>query len=323
MHFFQQKYFMIEQAKQRSKGHKLWLEVLIFLAVFLCATILQGIAITGMMILSAFLSPGGFFSLFTGDTADPEAITAAMQNSLPGGFMLWNLFSTVIVTAVCLIYCLAIEKRPAKSLGFVKKNAVTEILKGLLVGLSMFGTVVLFGTLCGAFRYQGISQNLSPSLLIAFFFGFLLQGMSEEVLCRGYFMISAARKNSLPAAVLINSLIFALLHLGNPGLSPLAAVNLFLFGFFASILTLRTGNIWCVSAVHAIWNFAQGNLFGLSVSGTGNGPSLFVFEQTGNALLDGGVFGPEGGLFVTIVLAAATAIVLFAFPGKKEEKQSL
>ena len=125
-------------------------------------------------------------------------------------------------------------------------------------------------------------------------------------------MISSARKNSVIAAVLTNSLLFALLHSLNSGLSPLAVINLFLFGFFASVYMLKSGNIWGVAAIHSIWNFAQGNLFGMQGM-----PSVFVFEQTGKPLLDGGAFGPEGGLPVTIVLLTAILCVLFISPKKE------
>lgn len=237
--------------------------------------------------------------------------------------MLLSLYLTVVMSAVCLLYCRFAEKRSLKSLGFVPtipgrwRSALLDYLKGLFFGLAMFSAAVLFGTPVGAFRFAGVSENFSLPVLVLFFGGFLLQGLSEEILCRGYFMLSAARKSSLLTAVIGNSLLFALLHSFNKGISPIAVVNLFLFGFFASVLMLKRGSIWEVAAVHSMWNFAQGNLFGMSVSGTQKTASVFVFEQTGNTLLDGGTFGPEGGLAVTAALLLSTAILLI--PGRKKK----
>jgi membrane protease YdiL (CAAX protease family) len=186
---------------------------------------------------------------------------------------------------------------------------------GLGIGLLMFGAVVLLGVLFGAFSFAGVSKTLVSALpvIIITFIGFLIQGASEEILCRGYFCVSAARKNTLWAAILANSLSFAFLHIFNPGISPLAIVNLVLFGIFASVYMIKRGNLWGICAIHSIWNFAQGNIFGLQVSGMAQSSTFFVFTQNeGMGIFNGGAFGPEGGLCVTIVLAVATLILLLS-----------
>lgn len=60
-----------------------------------------------------------------------------------------------------------------------------------------------------------------------------------------------------------------------------------------------------------MWNFAQGNIFGISVSGMDMMGSVFSFAPTNEGeLINGGTFGLEGGLAVTIVLILATIAVL-------------
>lgn len=60
-----------------------------------------------------------------------------------------------------------------------------------------------------------------------------------------------------------------------------------------------------------MWNFAQGNIFGISVSGMDMMASVFSFAPTNEGeLINGGTFGLEGGLAVTIVLILATIAVL-------------
>lgn len=126
-------------------------------------------------------------------------------------------------------------------------------------------------------------------------------------------MLSIARKNSVAAGVILNSLVFSALHLLNSGISVLAIVNLFLFGIFASLYYLWRGNIWGVAAVHSMWNFTQGNVFGILVSGGDFGTSLLTSTVSNSGtLLNGGAFGLEGGLAVTIVLAAGIVFVALA-----------
>lgn len=67
----------------------------------------------------------------------------------------------------------------------------------------------------------------------------------------------------LCVGIVVNSIVFALLHMANTGISLLALLNLFLFGVFMSVYMVRRGNLWGACAIHAVWNFVQGNVFGL------------------------------------------------------------
>ena len=112
---------------------------------------------------------------------------------------------------------------------------------------------------------------------------------------------------------------FALFHVGNANFSVIAFINLALFGFFAAVFTLRRGSIWAIGAIHAIWNFAQGNLFGFSVSGMAMSDSVLIATPNNfGAILSGGKFGLEGGLGATIVLLIAI-LAVFISPTKKSE----
>jgi membrane protease YdiL (CAAX protease family) len=135
-------------------------------------------------------------------------------------------------------------------------------------------------------------------------------------------MVSLSRRWPLWACALTNALLFSLLHLGNPDVSVIALVNIFLFGLFASMLTLRRGSVWMVGALHSMWNFAQGNLFGIPVSGLRGSPSPLESEfvpGTWQTLLNGGDFGLEGGLAVTLALLVGCAVLLLT-PTKSAER---
>ena len=286
-------------AKRGRRGFVLPVEILIFFAVFIIAQILPSMFIGVFATLILFAS---------GSVPDVEALEQ-MTSTGPVSILI-SLAVCVVAILFCLVYCLAIEHRPIQSMGFRGKDFLLQYLKGLFFGLLLFSAVVAIGTILGGFRFVGFA-NEAPAMLIYYLIFFLIQGMQEEVLCRGYFMVSITRRSSVIAAVIANSLVFAALHLLNPGIGVMPIVNLILFGIFASLYMLRSGNIWGVGAIHSIWNFAQGNLFGLPVSGLfTDGDTLMKFEQTGSDLISGGSFGPEGGLPVTIVYVLAIIIVI-------------
>lgn len=229
-----------------------------------------------------------------------------------------SLLFTVSVPAVLFLFAMLVQRRKLRTFGFTSKNALRHYLTGLGAGAAAFAVSILICVLTGTVKIEP-AANFNLLAFILIFIGFIIQGNSEEVLCRGYMLVSISRRYPVWLGVIINSAVFAALHLGNPGIGVLPMINLFLFGFAMSILFLRTGNIWMVSAIHTSWNFVQGNLFGALVSGVNSGSSLFTttFTDTGS-IINGGAFGPEGGIAVTVVYLALTAAIIFIKPSKKE-----
>lgn len=302
--------FVIE-ARRSGKGHRLWLEVLIFIAVFIISSLAQVLP-TIMFYIISILTDSEFKAAFS--SGDTEAIVRVLSSGdVPTIVSLFFTFMTIIT---CIIFCRYIEKRKLRTMGFVKRGFIKEYAVGLIIGALMFSSATLICAATGTLTFRGISPCLAAGTLVMFFLAYMVQGMSEEVLCRGYFMVSVSRRYSLVTAVLANSIVFACLHLLNPGISVLAFINLVLFGVFASVYMLRTGNIWGAAAIHSAWNFVQGNLFGISVSGTGETTSLLSSTlSSSGTLINGGAFGLEGGLAVTAILAAGIA-ALMMIPGR-------
>ena len=302
-------------------------QVLVFLLIFFVATMGQSLILLPAQLIAVFLDDA--FQSAMSETAfggleriqaTMEAMTKALTN-LPSWVMVVQLFSTAVMIAVCLFYCVKMEKRSFVSLGFVKKGALLEYLSGMGIGLVMFSASVLLCVVMrqGTFELPLDVSHIPWGMIILYFMAFLVQGMSEEILCRSYFMMSLSRGCKLWTCVLFNALMFASLHIFNPGITPLALINLTLFGIFASVYTLRRGSIWGISAIHSLWNFAQGNVFGVAVSGMGDNPTVFRLDTTqGSAWINGGSFGLEGGLAVTAVLLIGIVLVLLTKTKKSE-----
>jgi hypothetical protein len=123
---------------------------------------------------------------------------------------------------------------------------------------------------------------------------------------RGYVYRTLRERWPAWAAALSSSLLFALLHLMNPGFSWLALANIALAGLALSALAERTGSLWSPAIAHGVWNFAVACLLSLPVSGV----SLFHLLRVataGNPELTGGGFGPEGSAVLTLLGAGLAA----------------
>jgi hypothetical protein len=104
---------------------------------------------------------------------------------------------------------------------------------------------------------------------------------------------------------------FAVLHAGNPHVTPLALVNIGLAGALLGWLFWSGVGLAGAWTFHALWNFSLSAL-GLPVSGLALATPLVAtgFAGVGRPLLSGGAFGPEGSLVLTIALAAALVFVI-------------
>ena len=309
----------MQETAQTKKGLLWILELLVFVAVFLVASIAQGFATVPMQLVMLFSDKAYMAAVASGDVAKlTEASMEVTQRLMESdGYMIGMLFSDIVMMLIVFLFCRFIQKRKLRTLGFIKKGMLKEYGLGMLLGFAFFSVCVLLGVLFGGLKIEGISPEFSIGIFVAYLLGYMVQGMTEEVLGRGYFLGSYARRYPVYAAVLANSLLFASLHLLNSGISVLAFINITLFGIFASIYFIRRGSIWGIGAFHSIWNLVQGNFYGIKVSGTPVGNTLFTTQAiAGKSLWNGGDFGMEGSLICTIVL---TCGIIFLYTRKNKD----
>ncbi|MEM7033519.1 MAG: CPBP family intramembrane glutamic endopeptidase [Chloroflexota bacterium] len=223
-----------------------------------------------------------------------------------------------LITAFFGIYVLVglwvrfFEGRPIGSLGLSTEHPFRQFWRGFLIGAGMFILAVLPGMGFGLFTLE-VGPVFTTSVLTGVglvLIGWLVQGSAEEFIFRGWIFPVISARYSLWLGILLSSLLFAVAHSLNPNIGWLAVLNLFLFGVFTALYALNEESIWGVCGIHAVWNWVQGNLLGLEVSGSRPGDvSLFVIKETGADMLTGGAFGPEGGLMVTAVLGIGIIVV--------------
>ncbi|HEY1422001.1 MAG TPA: type II CAAX endopeptidase family protein [Candidatus Acidoferrum sp.] len=160
--------------------------------------------------------------------------------------------------------------------------------------------------------------------------GFLLVGLFEEYLTRGYLQYTLTRglagkyqwafKTRHSAALgfwtaaLVFSVLFGLGHGSNPGESPIGLLSAGLVGFVFCLSLWRTGSLWWAIGFHASWDWAQSYLYGVADSGLMVQHHLLATHPMGTAILSGGTTGPEGSIFILAVLFIIALIIIFTLP---------
>lgn len=134
----------------------------------------------------------------------------------------------------------------------------------------------------------------------------LLLALSEEVVCRGFLMDSLSFGGSRLTGLLLSSLVFAALHLGNESASAAGIANIFLAGVLFAFMRIATGGLVYPTLFHWLWNLMTGMVFGWSVSGHCLMPSLFKPASSP----PWGGFGPEESILMTVGTLGAVAVLL-------------
>ena len=184
------------------------------------------------------------------------------------------------------------------------------LLFGLLIGFVLNGVCIL-----GAWLNQDIRltfDSFHPVSFLAVFLCVFVQSSAEEMLCRGFLYQKLRQNYRHPAVAIIgSSLLFALLHLMNDGVTFLSLLNLFLTGILFAFVVYYMDSLWCAFAVHTAWNFTQNILFGLPNSGIVVPYSVFKLDAASarNSFAYDVGFGIEGTVLSVIVLIIACTLI--------------
>lgn len=209
------------------------------------------------------------------------------------------------------------EGRRFRTLGFVvDRQLLPRVMKGAGVGVGLATLSILLLCALGQAEVHWNGGALSASdwlMAIAWVPIFAVQGSGEEAAMRGLAMQAYARRFGVIAAIVLQAVLFAVLHGQNDGMGVLPVVNLLLVGIALGCWAVAGGSLWAVCAFHAAWNWSLSWLFGVAVSGQGgDGGGIFsvMLHPDSAEALTGGTFGIEGSLVVSVVLAALIAILV-------------
>jgi membrane protease YdiL (CAAX protease family) len=195
------------------------------------------------------------------------------------------------------------------------KNWWRDLLLGLATGAASITFAVVLAVFFGGMRLETNKAAGSSAILRTLgvsFVVFLIGAAAEEAYFRGYILQTFARARLAWVAIFFTSLFFASAHLNNQHSDWLSTTNTVLAGIWFSLAYLRTRNLWFPFGIHLMWNWLQGAVFGLPVSGitTLTTAPLLLEMGKGESLWTGGDYGIEGGIACTIAIVASTALIM-------------
>jgi hypothetical protein len=225
-----------------------------------------------------------------------------------------------------------LEQRPIAVYGFNPQRRLPNLCAGLATGVALLSLLiaVLRGAGLLVFDARLLFGRSILRYAVIWLAGFLLVGLLEESVSRGYLQFTLTRglaaiygrlfgpvqANALGfwTAALILSFFFGYGHRTNPGESPLGLFSAGLAGFLFCFSLWRTGSLWWAIGFHASWDWAQSFLYGVADSGLTSQGRLYATHAVGRPYLSGGLTGPEGSLFLLPVMLAGAVVILFTMP---------
>lgn len=201
-----------------------------------------------------------------------------------------------------------VERRTVDELSLRRLPA--GVLLGALGGLALFSAVVGVLWLLGS--YHVIGTNPEAHWLLALLSVGLGAGVGEEIVTRGVLFRIVEEGLGTWWALAISALFFGFAHGHNPGATAWSSAAIAIeAGVLFALIYHLTRSLWPCIGLHAAWNFAQGTIYGIPVSGT-LAEGWLVSMRSGPDWLSGGAFGAEASVVALLICSTLSLLLLIA-----------
>lgn len=249
-------------------------------------------------------------NMLVGDVFDVQTITLIMY------------YGYIVMAGVALLYWKLIEKNPLSEMGLTKRFGNYFI--GAILGVILLALSVAAIVLTGNIEYDGFFENAHIPMILLLIGGFIVQGATEEILCRGIVLHALKEKTSVWIAIAVSTILFIMPHwssLFDDGTvyGVIGVVNLILISIIFSLLTVGFKSIWAACGLHSFWNAILYSVLGLNLSGNDETvTAIFKMQSVGKNIWNGGQYGIEASVITTVVLALAAASIWYINRKKSE-----
>ncbi len=182
-----------------------------------------------------------------------------------------------------------------------------EFAAGVGLGFSLFAATMAVLWALGIYHPsgRGALAGVGTGLLVA-----LMVAITEETLVRGFIFRLTEIIGGTWTGVVLSAVLFGAAHAFNHGATLVSDVAIALeAGVLLAAAYSVTGRLWLPIGLHLGWNFTEGSVFGMSVSGGQVKAAVIRVTLTGPDILTGGAFGPEASI-VAVVLCFGLALAL-------------
>ena len=226
------------------------------------------------------------------------------------GLLVGGLASAISAALSTWLFRRFVDRRPWSDLGLQREGgSAREVASGFGLGALLMTGIAAVEIALGWYQVDGVSPiGDAAGRLVVGLVAFAAVAFGEELVVRGYILQTLAEGWGRTPAAVTSSLVFGLLHLGNPSSGPIAVAGITVAGLLLVTTYYRTARLWMPIGFHWSWNLFQGPVFGFPVSGAETG-GLLTLSPSGPVALTGGPFGPEASLVGVVACLVGIALL--------------
>lgn len=216
-----------------------------------------------------------------------------------------------IVALVLAAYFLSrIERRPMPTAGLAGRSRALRFVTGGVWGIVVLSVLVwmLDRLHLLTIAAPAIHGSIAMEYGLVYAIGFLLVGIFEELLFRGYLQSIVSRGIGFWWTAVLFSTAFGAVHINNKGESPMGVFNAAAVAFLLCMSLWFTGSLWWAIGFHATWDWGESFLYGTPDSGMIMRGHYFTSVAHGPLLASGGATGPEGSYYALVLLVCCILI---------------
>lgn len=255
-----------------------------------------------------------------------HAIPPAMRKSKSVWLPMFGEAGVLIAAIIPALIMGRFEKRSPADYGLPKREAFGKMFWfGVVWGFVALSILLFAIRGVGDFTLGGLALHGPRLIKFAAFWGvfFLMVGFFEEILFRGYTLFTLTQGMGFWPAALLLSAIFGGVHLSNAGEAWIGALAAGMIGLFFCLTIRRTGTLWFAIGMHASWDWAESYLYSVPDSGTLTPGHLLNSSFHGSRWITGGSVGPEGSVFVLVLIVVMWIIFERLYPVAKYPAEDL
>lgn len=226
--------------------------------------------------------------------------------------IVFQIITDTFMIAIPVIACKLIMKNKVQDMGLSSLiSSKKDGCVGMLLGIINCTVVFLLVITLGGGHVVSWSPKVSV-LTVWWILIFVIVALGEEIMNRGFLMATLRRSRNIYFIMLVPSIIFGLIHLSNPDVTFFSIFNIMLVGILFSYMFIKSGNIWMCIGYHFTWNTFEGVVYGMPVSGL-KVPGIITTQFPHGNILNGGMFGIEGGILTTLVTLISFLFVRYYY----------
>jgi len=226
----------------------------------------------------------------------------------------------VLAALIPAVVLARVERRPWRMYGLPLKDSFgRRFWVGAIWGISAISLLMFALYALHAFSFGHLALHGARMFRFAVYWSvmFVLVGLFEEFLLRGYTQFTLARGVGFWPAAIVLSCAFGLTHLRNNGEHWTGLIAAAFIGFFFCLTLRRTGNLWFAVGFHAAWDWGETFLYSVPDSGMVSPGHLLSSSLRGPDWLSGGSVGPEGSVLCFVVVTLVCVLFSKYYPAAR------